>query len=257
MELFKLHLPTVEAVPIVANLPHSGQFVPDAIATTMRPEHLAALPNTDWHLDQLYDFLPQLGITVLQATHSRYVVDLNRALKEPLFGNFWSSVVPQETAFGVPIYQTLPSSQAVSDRVAQFYQPYHAKLDEILKERRDRFGKVYLLDLHSFMGLITDQVCLGNSNGKTCSEQLITSVERSFTTQQFQVVKNKVFTGGWITKHYGQLPETEALQIEVRYPVYLKAEQLEQKVPPIAEVPELVAAKVRIEQVFRGIVQDF
>jgi N-formylglutamate deformylase len=257
MELFNLHLPTVEAIPIVANLPHSGMFVPDSIAQTMLPEHLTALPNTDWHLERLYDFLPQLGITVLQATHSRYVVDLNRALREPLFGSFWSSIVPQETAFGQPIYQTLPSQVEIRDRIDQFYKPYHAKLDQLLRERRDRFGKVYLLDLHSFMGLITDQVCLGNSNGKTCSEQLISGVEHSFTRHNFQVVRNKVFTGGWITKHYGQLPDTEALQIEIRYPVYLKSGQLEQKVPPMPDVPELSAAKVRIAEVFRGIVQDF
>ncbi len=256
MELFNLHLPTDQAVPIVANLPHSGMRVPEHIAQQMMPEHRAALPNTDWHLDQLYDFLPQLGITVLQATHSRYVVDLNRALKEPLFGSFWSSIVPESTAFGEPIYQTMPTRAEVVDRVEQFYKPYHAKLDEVLREGRDRFGKIYLLDLHSFLGLITDQVCLGNSNGKTCSEKLISSVEQSFTRNQFQVVRNKVFTGGWITKHYGQLPETEALQIEVRYPVYLKAEQLEQKEPPEVAVSELWEAKERFKAVFAGIVED-
>lgn len=119
MELYQLHRPQGQAVPIVANLPHSGLFVPEEIAAQMLPEHLRSLPNSDWHLDRLYAFLPSLGITVLQATHSRYVVDLNRAAKEPLFGSFWSSVVPETTAFGQPIYHTRPSPDSIQRRLCK------------------------------------------------------------------------------------------------------------------------------------------
>lgn len=254
MNLFKISLPTGEAVPIVANLPHSGLFVPDAIAATMTPEHLKALPNSDWHLDHLYQFLPTLGITVMQATHSRYVVDLNRAVKKPEFGSFWSSVIPEQTAFGQPIYRVLPTQTEIEQRIKEFYDPYHAKLEAIVKEVRDRFGHVYFLDLHSFLGLITDDVCLGNRNGETCSEQMIETVARAFNRQWYRVVRNKVFNGGFITKHYGQLPNVEALQIEVRYPVYLKASQLDQPQPPDWNVEELVRARETFERVFAAIV---
>ena len=37
-----------------------------------------ARPDTDWHLPTLYDFLRGMDATSLIATHSRYVVDLNR-----------------------------------------------------------------------------------------------------------------------------------------------------------------------------------
>ena len=56
---------------------------------------------------------------------------------------------------------------------------------------------------------------------------MIAIVEQSFLQAGYQTVRNKVFTGGYITGHYGQLPEVEALQIEVRYPVYLDETQLE------------------------------
>jgi N-formylglutamate amidohydrolase len=88
MDLFNLHIPKGSTVPLVANLPHSGLFVPDDIAAQFTSEHLQALPNSDWHLDQLYQSLPDLGITVIQATHSRYVVDLNRQVKEPILVTF-------------------------------------------------------------------------------------------------------------------------------------------------------------------------
>lgn len=250
MQLFNFYEPQGQGVPIVANLPHSGMFVPSAIAAQFTPEHLQSLPNTDWHLDKLYASLPALGITVLQATHSRYVVDLNRQIKEPAFGDFWTAVIPEKTAFGQPIYQTTPSESEIAERVRDFYVPYHDRLAAILQEKLDRFGKVYLLDLHSFLGLITDQVCLGNRNGQTSSESLITIVEQSFLQAGYQTVRNKVFTGGYITGHYGQLPSVEALQIEVRYPVYLDETQLEKPQPPDWRVPQFESAKKKFDEIF-------
>ena len=117
MQLFNLSQPTVKALPIVANIPHSGLFVPEDIAAQFTSEHLNYLPHSDWHLDKLYDFLPSLGITVLQATHNRYVVDLNRQVKEPLFGSFWSSVIIENTAFNQNIYQYKPSQKQIQERI--------------------------------------------------------------------------------------------------------------------------------------------
>ena len=244
-------------MPIIANLPHSGMMVPDAIAAQLIPAQLAALPNTDWHLDHLYRSLPDLGITVLQATHSRYVVDLNRPLQEPIFGSFWSSVIPAQTAFGKPLYATTPSSEQLQARVEAFYSPYHDKLTELLEHAVATFGKVYLLDLHSFFGPITEAVCLGDRNGKTCSEPLIASVEAQFRRQNYTVVRNNVFNGGYITGHYGQMPGVEALQIEVRYHVYLNADELDRSTPPNWDVPKFHTAKQAIDDIFGAIVRDF
>lgn len=232
-DLFTLILPAEAAkaklsIPIIANLPHSGLGVPPDIAQQFTQQHLNALPNSDWHLQPLYSFLPSLGITVLQANYSRYVVDLNRALKLPLFGSFWSAAVPEQTAFKQRIYKEgcLPSRAQVRSRIDHYYTPYHQQLTRLLNDAIAQYGKVYLLDLHSFMGLITDDVCLGNANGITCSDALINSVADSFTQSGYGTVKNKVFTGGHITRHYGQQPNVEALQIELHYPIYLPPDQI-------------------------------
>jgi N-formylglutamate deformylase len=254
MQIYQLHGPDHPRLPIVANLPHSGLFVPDEIAEKMTDEHRRSLPNSDWHLDKLYTFLPTLGITVLQATHSRYVVDLNRALNTSLFGNFWTSVVPETTAFGQQIYQIQPTESEIQQRIETFYLPYHQTLKTILDEQIRRFGFVYLLDLHSFLGLIDDQICLGNQDGRTCSAQFMTTVHQAFRASGYHVVRNKVFKGGYITKHYGQMPNVGALQIEVRYPVYLKADQLDKREPPDWDVPELSIAQEKFQQVFEAIV---
>ena len=256
MEIFRLHRPQGPAVPIVANLPHSGLFVPDDIAAQFTQTHLQTLPHSDWRLDKLYQDLPQLGITVLQATHSRYVVDLNRQLKQPLFGSFWTAVIPRQTAMGGRIYQIEPSQASIQARVEAYYLPYHRRLKALIEETYNAFGQVYLLDLHSFMGPIQEDVCLGNRNGKTCSDRLISVVEKPFADQGYHVVRNKQFNGGYITAHYGQMPQVEALQIEVRYPVYLAKHQLNTPQIPDWDVPELLAARPIFTQIFTAIANE-
>jgi N-formylglutamate deformylase len=251
---FFLYLPTVEAIPIIANLPHSGLLVPADMTDQLETAHRHFLPNQDWHLDKLYDFLPNLGITVLQAIYSRYVVDLNRSPNEPLFGNFWQSAIAEKTAFNAALYQTPPDQQQIQQRMERYYYPYHHQLQGLLNEYGDRFGKVYLLDLHSFLGLIEDEICLGNANGNSCSEPFITAVENAFCAKGYQVVRNKVFSGGYITRHYGQLPQVEALQVEVRYPVYLDEKQLNDASVPNWQVSEFDRAKQNFEAVFRQII---
>ncbi|MEL6882510.1 MAG: N-formylglutamate amidohydrolase [Cyanobacteria bacterium J06607_10] len=254
-DLFTILQPQGKSLPIVANLPHSGLLVPQEIADSFTEHQRQTLPNSDWHLQQLYSFLPSLGITIMQANYSRYVVDLNRALKVPFFGSFWSAVVSKDTAFRQPIYQQTPinrepSKGEVRSRIDQYYTPYHQALSALLKETIQQHGKVYLLDLHSFMGLITDDVCLGNANGKTCRDTTIAAAEYCFHQQNYQVVKNKVFTGGYITQHYGKQPNVEALQVELHYPTYLPDDQLDIEAIPKWHSPKFSAAQAKLEAVF-------
>ena len=62
---------------MLVSIPHAGTQLPGNIAADMTAAALA-LPDTDWHMDVLYDFLDMLDATVIVATHSRYVIDLNR-----------------------------------------------------------------------------------------------------------------------------------------------------------------------------------
>jgi N-formylglutamate deformylase len=241
------------AIPVLANLPHSGLHVPAAMQAQLTAAARAFLPNQDWHLDELYDFLPELGISSLQATHSRYVVDLNRAPKPPHFGSFWRAVMAERSAFDVPLYAQRPSDADIAARLRSCYEPYHAQLDAQLEALAERFGRVTLLDLHSFAGPIADDVCLGNGNGSTCSEATLEAVASAFAAEEFGVVRNKVFNGGHITRRCGALPAVEALQIELRYSVYLEPDALEvERVPPW-DTPRFAAVKARMRRVFERI----
>ena len=68
---------TPGTTPLIVSLPHGGTHIPDVIASQMTEAALQT-PDTDWHVGLLYDFAPVIGAGVISATHSRYVIDLNR-----------------------------------------------------------------------------------------------------------------------------------------------------------------------------------
>ncbi len=102
-DLYDLHIPEKTTCPLVVSIPHSGRFVPSNIRVQFKTPY-PILANMDWYLDKLYDFLPDLGIPVLQANYSRYVIDLNRELKQPLAGSYSKCVIYTENTFGTPLY---------------------------------------------------------------------------------------------------------------------------------------------------------
>ncbi len=65
MELYYIRKPTSAPVPVLANILHSGVHVPDEVAEQFSDQQLKSRVMTDWHLDELYDFLPELGVTSL------------------------------------------------------------------------------------------------------------------------------------------------------------------------------------------------
>ena len=62
---------------LIIDVPHAGTHLPEALRARMTAAALA-VPDTDWHVEKLYDFARGRERTLVGATHSRYVVDLNR-----------------------------------------------------------------------------------------------------------------------------------------------------------------------------------
>ncbi len=80
-------------------------------------------------------------------------------------------------------------------------------------------------------------------------------MDKAFAHEGLGVVHNKVFNGGYITQHYGSLPKVEALQVEVRYAVYLDESQLAESKVPDWRMPQFDQAKLRFKQSFKQIVE--
>ena len=91
--------------PLLMSIPHVGTAIPAAVEARMT-ERALMRPDTDWHLDRLYDFANELGIPTLQAVWSRYVADLNRPPDDaPLYpGRLSTGLIPEHDFAGNPLY---------------------------------------------------------------------------------------------------------------------------------------------------------
>ena len=217
-------------VPVVVSIPHTGIYVPDTIRAEFASSYIRSLPMTDWYLHHLYDFLPAMGVTTLYATYSRFVADVNRPPDDkPLYpGRYETGFVSLKTFWGEDIYRNPPGPEEIKQRRELVHAPYHARLLELLQSRITRFGGVVLIDAHSVASRanllhdeLTDDIYLGDRDGKSNSGWLTAAMEKSFLQAGLSVVRNKPYKGGYITDHYGSLPRVAALQVEMRWGLYL------------------------------------
>ena len=83
---YRLIEPEGDPLPLLLSIPHCGTYVPEELSGHYKAELVAAPDDTDWHLEHLYDFAPSLGVTMIYAKYSRWVIDLNRVPGgEPLY----------------------------------------------------------------------------------------------------------------------------------------------------------------------------
>ncbi len=220
---------------LVVSVPHAGTYIPADIAAGMTPAGRAAI-DTDWHVDALYKFAHGLGATIIVATHSRNVVDLNRA---PDGGKLYpgqaeTGICPTETFDGAPLYAgNAPSPAARAQRVHTYWQPYHDALAACLARTCAAHGHAHLLDAHSirtrvprlFDGALPD-LNFGTNDGAACTASLAARVVQSAAElaadRGFSHVLNGRFRGGYITRHYGRPADgVNAIQLELAQRTYM------------------------------------
>ncbi|WP_289483624.1 N-formylglutamate amidohydrolase [Enterobacter sp. E105B] len=218
--VFNITTPRATAVPVVASIPHSGVYVPPEVAFQFTPEHLAWLRNTDWFIPEVFSFLPELGVTTITATHSRYVVDLNREAAGELYGPFGQAPVASTLLSGQQTHLHHPQQRELEDRVNFYHEPYHQALEGLLKDTVAKFGTCLLIDLHAFMAPSENDICLGNLHGISCRESTMDTLQKVLIRENFITAVNDPFAGVYILhRHHGQ--QTEAVQFELRYTNYM------------------------------------
>lgn len=219
--------------PLIISIPHLGRHVPDELREEYTPE-AGLLEDTDWHLDKLYAFASELDATVIAATVSRYVIDLNRpASGESLYpGMVTTSLCPTETFRGAPIYRPgcEPPAAEVARRVATYWNPYHQALKEQIARLRAEHPQILLWEAHSiasvlprlFSGKLPD-FNFGTSDGQSCSASVIAGAVDAVRGSPWSWVVNGRFKGGFITRRYGApAAGVHAVQLEMCQSLYME-----------------------------------
>ena len=168
------------------------------------------------------------------ATHSRYVVDLNRdpsgAALYPGADN--TELCPTRTFADEPIYVPggAPDAAEVAARRSEYFEPYHRLLAAEIERVRVRHGYAILLDGHSirsrvprfFAGRLPD-LNLGTADGASCAPSVQQAAALVLAgAAEFSSVVNGRFKGGYVTRHYGSPAHgVHALQLEIAQACYM------------------------------------
>jgi N-formylglutamate amidohydrolase len=227
-------------VPIIVSVPHRGSVFPDEVKDQYKPALIKSPDDTDWFVDKLYDFVPAMGITMISANYSRWVIDLNRdPNSKPLYtdGRIITGLCPATNFLGQPIYKderTEVELPEVKRRVELYYKPYHQQLEKLLAETKKKFGKVLLWDSHSIRQYVPTiykekfpDLILGDADATSASPDLIEAALGTLDHDSFSVSHNHPFKGGYITRHYGK-PDAHqhALQLEMSKVNYMDDAQM-------------------------------
>lgn len=231
-EIFSLHR---GSTPLLISVPHDGWHIPTDILQNMS-EAGRAIPDTDWHVAELYEFAKEIGVSMIVAKMSRYVVDLNRPADDATMyaDQLATGLCPLQTFGGADIYLDLIEIDRHA-RIEQYWHPYHEQLAQMLIELREEHGHALLWDAHSINSEVPSLFAgqlpvfnIGTWDGRSCAPQRADAVMAVATQSEHDAVINARFKGGYITRHYGD-PEQRihALQLELAQRAYMHERTLE------------------------------
>ncbi|MDU9391670.1 N-formylglutamate deformylase [Pseudomonas japonica] len=220
-------------LPLLISMPHAGLKLTPAVRDGLVAP-ARSLPDTDWHIPQLYDFVRELGASVVAAEYSRFVIDLNRPEDDqPLYVGATTGLYPATLFDGSPLFEAgkVPSVEERAGYLEGIWRPYHDTLRNELARLKAKFGYALLWDAHSirshvphlFDGKLPD-FNLGTFNGASCDPQLAARLEAVCgEAPGYSHVLNGRFKGGHITRHYGDpANHIHAVQLELAQSTYME-----------------------------------
>lgn len=220
-------------LPLLVSMPHAGLGLTPTVRHGLVPA-ARSLPDTDWHIPRLYEFVAGMGASVVAAEYSRFVIDLNRPDDDaPLYAGATTGLFPATLFDGQPLFEDgrAPGAEERAGYLDTIWRPYHRTLRDELERLRDAFGYALLWDAHSirahiphlFDGTLPD-FNLGTFNGASCDPALAERLE-SVCAQApgYRHVLNGRFKGGHITRHYGDPAQhVHAVQLELAQRTYME-----------------------------------
>ena len=220
------------AAPLIVSFPHTGTDIPANIEARLTSPWLAR-KDTDWWIDQLYNFASQLGATTVRTRISRTVIDVNRdpAGLSLYPGAVTTGLCPEETFDGEPLYLPgqAPGADDITVRRQTWFDPYHAALTAEIDRLRQTHATVVLYDAHAIRSAIPrlfdgslPQFNIGTHSGASCPPALAERVAQICAASGRTWVLNGRFKGGWTTRHYGR-PQAgiHAIQMELACRSYM------------------------------------
>ena len=219
--------------PVLISIPHDGTRLPAELEGRLTAS-ARELPDTDWLVSELYNFIDNEDFSLIKANYSRYVVDLNRSGHgEQLYpGRFETSVCPTLAFSGQELYRPgqEPDDAEIAERITTYWQPYHDQIRSEIQRIQALHGYAILWDAHSiygeipglFDGVLPD-LNFGTANNTSLGLELREQIMNLAAKQrEYSWVMDGRFKGGYITRCYGNPgKDIHAVQLEINQSAYL------------------------------------
>ncbi|MHC0054168.1 N-formylglutamate amidohydrolase [Actibacterium sp. D379-3] len=248
---FRLLLPEQRTTSVVFSSPHSGRDYPGSFLRNSALDERAVRSSEDAFVDLLFSGAPGMGAPLLAATAPRAFVDLNRAADEldpaliegvrrtshnPRISS-GLGVIPRVVSNGRVIRPGKIRLDEAQDRLANYWEPYHARLQSLLNESLDLFDEAILVDCHSMpheaidsmtrSGHARPEVVLGDRFGVSARGDIMDRIEAAFAGAGLKVARNAPFAGAYITQHYGRPSKGQhAIQVEIDRALYMDEQMI-------------------------------
>lgn len=226
---------------LILSSPHSGQWFPPGFLAAVRLPIPALRRLEDAHVGALLIDSARLGLPLLEATHARAMLDLNRAddeydpvmiagrlAKPPALTDRVRrgyGLFPRLAGSEQPIHGHRIPAAAAQALIATLHRPWHDALRAGLGCAVARHGHAVLLDVHSMPSLEghdAPRLVLGDRHGGSASAHLVDWLERAFADEGLKVARNDPYAGGHTTQHHGQpAAGVHAVQLEFDRALYM------------------------------------
>ena len=205
--------PTVAALPLVCDSPHSGETYPADFGAAASLAQLRQ--GEDTHVDALWSaarWARPWSPPIFRACTS---IPIARCATDPeLLAEPWPGPLEpgEKTRLGkgliwrrmdkaTPIYDRKLTLAEVRHRIQAYYEPYHAALSRAIGDTVRRFGAVWHLNLHSMPNDAYERLgrtsphpladfVLGDRDGSTCEPAFIALIETALRAKGYTVARN-------------------------------------------------------------------
>ena len=213
-------------LPLLVSIPHAGTLLTPEVEQGLS-EAASGLPDTDWHIPLLFDFVRDLGASVLTGRYSRFVIDLNRPPdNQPLYTSATTGLFPETLFDGTPTFAPgkTPTAAQRQHYLDAIWHPYHQQIQQELARIKAEFGYALLFDAHSIASVIPrlfdgrlPDLNIGTNDGASCSAAVSAGLQAVCEQQSdYSWVINGRFKGGYITRAYGRPEQAQqAVQLEL------------------------------------------
>lgn len=244
--------------PVILASPHSGTHIPPFARQLLRLPPAMLRRIEDAHVDALMaPTAAAIGAPLLAATHSRIVIDLNRAEAEydPAMIDGTPDtparhtdrvrrgygLIPRVAGSAAAIHHgTIPAAE-LARRIHGLHRPWHAAISDGLAAAVAAHGHALLVDCHSMPrldGPRPAQLVVGDAHGSTTSAELSNALITRFRAAGLRVAHNLPYAGGHSTRHHANRAfGIHCIQLEFCRTLYMDPATLE----PHEGLPKLAA----------------